>query len=101
MVATINIEMEVNLKKIYVTHVGSLPRKQEVVDFIFSKEAVGPATPTLFIKASILFVFFITSSKNFETWISSDASQRNTNNFLLINGCFLSLLRDLMSRSQR
>ena len=36
-------------------------------DFIFSKEAVGPATPTLFIKASILFVFFLTYSKNLET----------------------------------
>ena len=30
--------MEVNLKKISVTHVGSLPRKQEVVDFIFARE---------------------------------------------------------------
>ena len=30
--------MEVNLKKILVTHVGSLPRKQEVVDFIFARE---------------------------------------------------------------
>ena len=30
--------MEVNLKKIFVTHVGSLPRKQEVVDFIFARE---------------------------------------------------------------
>ena len=38
MVATINIEMEVNLKKIYVTHVGSLPRTQEVVDYIFARE---------------------------------------------------------------
>ena len=30
--------MEDNLKKISVTHVGSLPRKQEVVDFIFARE---------------------------------------------------------------
>ena len=30
--------MEVNLKKILVTHVGSLPRKQKVVDFIFARE---------------------------------------------------------------
>ena len=30
--------MEHNLKKISVTHVGSLPRKQEVVDFIFARE---------------------------------------------------------------
>ena len=30
--------MEVNLKKIFVTHVGSLPRNQEVVDFIFARE---------------------------------------------------------------
>ena len=30
--------MEVNLKKISVTHVGSLPRKQEVVDFLFTRE---------------------------------------------------------------
>ena len=30
--------MEVKLKKISVTHVGSLPRKQEVVDFIFARE---------------------------------------------------------------
>ena len=30
--------MEVNLKKISVTHVGSLPRRQEVVDFIFARE---------------------------------------------------------------
>ena len=30
--------MEVNLNKISVTHVGSLPRKQEVVDFIFARE---------------------------------------------------------------
>ena len=30
--------MEFNLKKISVTHVGSLPRKQEVVDFIFARE---------------------------------------------------------------
>ena len=30
--------MEGNLKKISVTHVGSLPRKQEVVDFIFARE---------------------------------------------------------------
>ena len=30
--------MEANLKKISVTHVGSLPRKQEVVDFIFARE---------------------------------------------------------------
>ena len=30
--------MEFNLKKIAVTHVGSLPRKQEVVDFIFARE---------------------------------------------------------------
>ena len=30
--------MEVKLNKISVTHVGSLPRKQEVVDFIFARE---------------------------------------------------------------
>ena len=30
--------MEDDLKKISVTHVGSLPRKQEVVDFIFARE---------------------------------------------------------------
>ena len=30
--------MEVNLEKISVTLVGSLPRKQEVVDFIFARE---------------------------------------------------------------
>ena len=30
--------MGFNLKKISVTHVGSLPRKQEVVDFIFARE---------------------------------------------------------------
>ena len=30
--------MEVNLKKIFVTHVGSLPSNQEVVDFIFARE---------------------------------------------------------------
>ena len=30
--------MEVNLNKIYVTHVGSLPRTQEVVDYIFARE---------------------------------------------------------------
>ena len=30
--------MEVNLNKISVTHVGSLPRTQEVVDYIFARE---------------------------------------------------------------
>ena len=30
--------MEVNLNKIFVTHVGSLPRTQEVVDYIFARE---------------------------------------------------------------
>ncbi len=62
---------------------------------------MGPATPTLLIKASIFLVFFLTFSKKSETWYSFDASQRYANNFLLINGCLLNLLSDLLSISQR
>ena len=38
MVDTINYRDGGQLEKILVTHVGSLPRKQEVVDFIFARE---------------------------------------------------------------
>ena len=38
MVELVNFKMEETLGKIFVTHVGSLPRKQKVVDFIFARE---------------------------------------------------------------
>ena len=38
MVELVNFRMEETLGKIFVTHVGSLPRKQKVVDFIFARE---------------------------------------------------------------
>ena len=70
-------------------------------DLSFSSDPVGPAIPTLFIKASIFFVFFITLLKKSETWYSFGASQRYVKSLLFLSGCLFNLASDLLSISQR